>query len=372
MLFQNGNEEVRKLLRGFHAQVFLIVPLGFVRIELGTGLLHLVKGERLDEFRQREHFPVVTGIPAQHSQHIHESFREVAVFTVTAGHFAGFRILPFQGEHRESHLVPVPFGKFPVAHGLQQQGQVGKARHGIRPAKGFIQKIMQRKRRQPFLAADYLRDFHQVVIYDIGQVVGGELIGPLPEHFVVQGVGVHFHVPADKVVHLHDAVQGHLEADGPVRGGFQQAFHFLLRQGEGVAQAAPGGGIVHEGVFRGFGFGTTGIQFLGAVEGIIGPAGHHQLFCILPINGPALALPIRGVRMLFGSGFHHFSVLVHTLVRDDAAPVQGFDDVLFGAGHETMGVRVLDADNEITAFLLGIQIIIQSRTNTAHVKRTGG
>ena len=288
------------------------------------------------------------------------------------GHFSGLRILPGQREHREAQLVTVSLGEFSVADGLEQQGQVGEAGHGVGPAKGLIQKIMQRKGRQPFLSADNFGDLHQVVVHDVGQVVGGQFIGPFPQHFVVQGVGVHFHVAADEVVHLDDAVFRHLEANGPVRGLFQQALDFGLGQSEGIAQFLAGGGVVHEGVALGLGGGAALIEVVCAVKGVIGPAGGHQLLGILPIDGAALALAVRRVRMLLTGYFHHLAVLVYAFVGNDPAPAQGFDDVGFGPRHKTVGVGVLDADDEISAFLLGIQVVIQCRTHTAHMQRASG
>ena len=77
------------------------------------------------------------------------------------------------------------------------------------------------------------------------------------------------------------------------------------------------------------------------------------------------------MRMLGRCFLHHLATLVHTLVRNDSAPVQGFDDVLLRTGNETVGVRVFDTDNEVSTLLLGIEVIIQSRTYAAHVKRSG-
>ena len=76
--------------------------------------------------------------------------------------------------------------------------------------------------------------------------------------------------------------------------------------------------------------------------------------------------------MLGGGGFYHLAVLIHALVRDNSAPVKCFNDILFRPGHKAVGVRILNADDEITALLLGIKVIVQCRTYTAHVQRAGG
>ena len=72
-----------------------------------------------------------------------------------------------------------------------------KAGHCFGPAEGLVEHIVKGKGREPLFSADHLRDFHEVVVHDVCEVVGGEFIGPFPEDFVVEGVSVHFHVAAD-------------------------------------------------------------------------------------------------------------------------------------------------------------------------------
>ena len=116
---------------------------------------------------------------------------------------------------------------------------------------------MQGQGRQPLLAADDLGDLHQVVVHDVGEVVGREFVGPLPEDLVVQRGGVDLDVAADQVVHLHDAPFGHQEADGPVGALRQQALHLLFGEGQRVAQGPAGEVVVDEGLAAGFGLGAA-------------------------------------------------------------------------------------------------------------------
>ena len=372
MLFQNGDEKVCQFFRTFHPQVFLVVPFGLFYIETGAGTDNAVQRENRNQFLNGVELPFPAGIPPQESQQVYEGLREVTVFAVAAGDFPGFGVLPAQREHREAQAVSVAFGELALSVRLQQQRQVCKARHGVGPSKRLIQKVMQWQRRQPFLSADDLGDFHQVVVHYVGEVVGGELIGPLPEHFVVQGVGVHFHVAANEVVHFYHAVYGHFEADGPVGGAIKEPLDFLFRQRKGIAQTAAGGGVVHEGFLAGFGLLAPGIQLFGRVKGIVCPAALYQLLCILPINGATLALPIRRMGMSFTRLLHHFPVLVHAFVRNNTAPRKCLNDILFRSRHKAMGVRVLDTDDEVSTFLLGIEVVVQGRTHAAHMERAGG
>ena len=57
---------------------------------------------------------------------------------------------------------------------------MGEARHGTGPAKRLIQKVMQGKGRQPFLAADDLGNLHQMVVHYVCEMVRGKFVGPFP------------------------------------------------------------------------------------------------------------------------------------------------------------------------------------------------
>ena len=53
------------------------------------------------------------------------------------------------------------------------------------PAKGLIEQIILGSRGQILAAPDHMGDAHQVVVDDIGEVIGGQAV-PLDEHLVVQ------------------------------------------------------------------------------------------------------------------------------------------------------------------------------------------
>ena len=230
---------------------------------------------------------------------------------------------------------------------------------------------MQGQGGQPFFAADDLGDFHQVVVHDVGQVVGGQFVRPFPQHLVVEGAGMDFHMAANHVVHLDDAVGGHLEAYGPVRRLFQQAGAFPGRQGQGVTQFFAGGVVVDEGLSLRFHFSAQGGEFLGAVKGVVGVPVAYQLLGILPVDGFALALPVRGVGMTPGRDAHDLTVLIHAFVGPDAAPGERLDDIGFGARNETVGVGIFDAEDEIAAALFGEQVIVQGGSHAAHMQGPG-
>ena len=94
---------------------------------------------------------------------------------------------PVEREDREAHLVSVPLGELAVAHRLEQKRKMREARHSVLPAESLVEQVVQRQGRQPLFASDDLGDFHQMVVHYVGQVVGRQLVGPLPKHLVVEG-----------------------------------------------------------------------------------------------------------------------------------------------------------------------------------------
>ena len=213
---------------------------------------------------------------------------------------------------------------------------------------------MERQGGKPLLAADHFGNLHQMVVHDVGQVVGRELVGPFPEDLVIQGIGVHGNMSADQVVHLHDPPLGHLEPDGPMVGLLQQALDLPGGKGEGVPHLQARRRVVDKGLPGRFGFLSAGVQLLGRVEGVVGPSGLHQLVGVLPVDRPPLALAVGGVGMLRRRGLHDMPFGVHALIGNDAAPVEGLDDVLLRPRDEPVGVGIFDPENEVSAFLFGV------------------
>jgi len=62
--------------------------------------------------------------------------------------------------------------------------------------------------------------------------------------------------------------------------------------------------------------------------------------------------------MTLGSGLDDISFSVNTLVRDNAAPVECFDDIFFRSRYKTLRVSVFDTDNEISSALFCEEIVI--------------
>ena len=52
------------------------------------------------------------------------------------------------------------------------------------PAEGFVEQVILRRGGEIFAAADDVRDAHQVVVDDVGEVVGGQAVG-LQENLIL-------------------------------------------------------------------------------------------------------------------------------------------------------------------------------------------
>src|SRR5580693_2956012 len=130
---------------------------------------------------------------------------------------------------------------------------------------------------EPFFAAEGMRDFHPVVVYDDGQVVGGHAVG-LEQDLVVYTFGGEEDFAADQVG-KPDLLAGlYFDPDGIGGAGGQQLFGLFGQQVQRVAHLFAEGMIVlGAGIFGGFIFFAHLVQLFGGIEGIVGMAIGDQL-----------------------------------------------------------------------------------------------
>ena len=217
---------------------------------------------------------------------------------------------------------------------------------------------MQRRARHPFLTADDMRDFHEMVVDYVGHMVGGQVVGTLVKHLVVDDVAHDGHIAADDVGELDRFARRHLEANHILGTVVDEGVDLLLRHGDGVAHRVAGPGVVLEiGDFL-----ALGLQLLGCVESNVCLAALQQLVDIASVDFPPLALPVRTV----------VAANTHTFVKLDAQPHERLENVFFGTRHKSSGVGVLDAEHKVTPVLLGEEIVVQSSANTADMQWPSG
>ena len=204
-------------------------------------------------------------------------------------------------------------------------------------------------------------DLHQVVVDNVCQVVGRQLVGTLEEHLVVDDVGLHTHLAANEVVDKYLAARLNTETHDILVTGSHQRVDFLLGQRQRVAHLTTGVGVVLEVLY----LCTFLFQLLGRIKSDVGLAGVEQLLHILLIDVAALALAIRSF----------VATKRDSLVELDTQPAERLDDILLGTGHEAVRVGVLNTEHQVATVLTGKQIIIQGGTDATDMqspRRTRG
>jgi len=230
--------------------------------------------------------------------------------------------VPFEREHGESETVAVTLAEFAFAFRLQQQGQVREAGHGILPPKSLVEQYVEWGAGQPFLTTDDVCDLHQVIINDVGQMIGGQFVCTLVEHLVIENVALDTHVATDHIVDVYFLSRLYLEAHGVLHAVVDEFLPLLFGQGERVAHLHAGRRVVLE-VFH---FGALGFQLLRRVEGIVSLAGTDQLVHVFLVDIAALALTVGTM----------VASKADTLIKLYAEPSERLQDVLLGTGNKTV------------------------------------
>ena len=167
-----------------------------------------------------------------------------------------------------------------------------------------------------------MANLHQVVVDDVGQVIGGQLVGTLVEHLVIDDVALHVYLAANQVVHLYVPARLNLEAHHVLVAVGYQPLCLFLRQRERIAHLATRLGVVLEVLY----LPALLLQFLGCVKGYVSLVAVEQLSHVHFIYIATLALAIRTL----------VAAERHSLVELDAEPAERLDDVFLGTRHETV------------------------------------
>ena len=352
----NWCKEVGNLIITLLENVLVVEPDTLLEVELGTSLRAAGDIECLHQLVEREDFLLCTWVPAEERQEVDHSLWEVATLTITGRNLTRLRVVPLQWEYRETKAVAITLRELTLTLWLEEQRQVGEARHGVLPSECLIKKNVQWSTRQPLLTTDYVRDFHQVVVYDVGQVIGWQFVCALIENLVVQDVAHYLHVATNHIVDVDFLSWLNLEANGVLLAVGYQLIHLLLRESQGVAHLHTGMCIILEVL----NFGTLSLQLLRSIESDVSLAVVQKLLHIFFIDVATLALAVRTM----------LTTEAHTLIKLDAQPLEGFQDVFLGSRNETMRVSILDTEHEFTTMLAGKQIIIKGSTNTTDMQCT--
>ena len=235
---------------------------------------------------------------------------------------------------------------------------MGKSGHCVDPSEGAIEEHVEGGGGQPLFAADDVGDFHQVVVHNVGQVIGGELVGTLVEHFVVEDGGIDDDIAADDVVDVDVLTRFYFEAHHILVAAGNAGFHLGRIERERVGHHAARRGVVLE---VGDLFALL-VELFGGVESDVGFSFGQKLVDIFLVDVAAFALAVRAF----------VATESHPFVKVDAEPAEGLDDVFLCTGHKAVGVGVFDAENEFAAVLAGKEVVIECCAHSTDVERAGG
>ena len=175
---------------------------------------------------------VITGVPAEECDEVHDSLGEVTTLTVARGHLTRLGIDPAQGEDREAEAIAVTLAELAIALGLEEECQVSKAGHRVAPAEGFVEKHVQRCAGQPLFTTDDVSDAHQMVVDDVRQMVGRKVVSTLVEDLVIEDGAIEGHAPTDHIVDLYLYIGRDEEADDILRTACDEGIDLLTWQDE--------------------------------------------------------------------------------------------------------------------------------------------
>ena len=225
---------------------------------------------------------------------------------------------------------------------------------GNLPAEGLVEQVVLGRGGQVLHAAHDVGDAHQVIVNDVGEVVGGHAV-LLDEDHVIEGVVGEGHVPEHLVMIAGLALGGGILTDDVGHARVQLGLNLLRGQVQAVL-------VVLEHLAPGLGGGAALLQLLLGAEAVVGVAGPNQLLGVGQVEVLALGLDVGA------AGAAHIGALVPV----HAAVPQGVVDDLRRALHVALLVGVLNAEDEVAAHLLGEEIPVERRAQSAQVQEARG
>ena len=230
---------------------------------------------------------------------------------------------------------------------------MSKAGHGVFPSESAIEQYMERSRRQPLFTTNHVRDVHQVVIYDVRQVIGGELVCAFVEHFVVENRGIDDHITANQVVYVYIFARLDFETYHILVATCNALLHLFCRKGERIAHVATCGSIILE---VGCGFASR-IEVFGRVESDVSLVLSKELIYVFLVDFSTFTLTVGTF----------VATEAHAFIELDAEPFERFNDIVLSSWHKTRGVGVFDAEHEVATMLASEKIVVERGANAADV-----
>ena len=314
--------------------VLAIHPAQLLHIEDSRTLRDTMIIELLDEVLEGHDLVVILRRPAEESDEVYDRLRyEALVDEILEGGMTGTL----------AELLVVLIGDERAVNILRNL-----------PAEGLIETIVLRAGAQILVAANDMGDAHQMIIDDIGEIIGRIAIG-LDEHHVIELGVIDRDVSVELVVEGRRALGRVVLTDDIRHTGGEVCFDLLLREGEAMLI------IVHD--LLSVHGGLQGLETLLRAEAVVCFALIDELLRILHIDALCTTLGLH-VRTAVAR-------LIRGLIRDQAGIREGFIDKLDGSLDETLLVGILDTEEEITALMLRDEVGVQCGTKVTYMHSSG-
>ena len=118
-------------------EILAIEPPTLHIVKLSTCFGALTEVELLNQFVHRKDFLIITRIPTEEGKEVDHGLWEITAFAIATAHCA-IGSMPLKGEDWEAQFVAITLRELTIAGGLQEEGKVSKAGHGVFPSKGAI------------------------------------------------------------------------------------------------------------------------------------------------------------------------------------------------------------------------------------------
>ena len=315
--------------------VFAVHPFQLGVIEHRRGFGHVMIVKLPDQLVHGHDLLVVLRAPAEKGHEVHDGFGQKSLIQkILIGGMAaalGQLVMLLIRDQRAVHI------------------------NGHLPAEGLIQTVILRRGRKVFISPHHMGDSHEMVVHHVSKIVGGVAVG-LDQDHVIQFRVFHRNVSVNLIMEGGGSFRGIVLTDHVGHARRKLRFHLFLRQMQAVL-------VIHVDLLARNRTGEGGKALLIA-EAVIGLSLFDQLFGIFQIDALLLTFALH-----IGA---HAAVLVRSLVMDESRLLKGSVDDVHGSLHISFLVRILNAQDEIAAFMLGDQIRIQRGTQISHMHSARG
>ena len=314
-------------------QVMAVRPRELLLVEHAGAVADGVEREAARELVDRQQLVVAAGRPADQREVVDQRLRQVPLRTELAD---------------RGRAVP-----------LRQRRVIGPHHHGQMRELGrceperLVEQNLPRRVRDVILAADHMRDLHQRIVHDHGEVVRRRAVGA-NDHRIADHLGLKTDLAADGVGEDDLASLGHAKADRRPLARRNARAGLLAWYGAaraGIERRPPG--LDRLPPLR--------LELRSRAEAVVRRVGVQQLFRVRLVEVQPLGLAVRTER----------AAEIGPLIPVETEPAQIAEDRRLRLAGRALGIGVLDAQNERAALPAREEPVEERRARVAHVQLAG-